>query len=532
MRIEKPYLSWDRIDKYYDMKSPTIHTLPNNLMRNTIGHAATPMTDFFPLSREGVLALGVGKVEAWDDTPWIREYELSRIPKYGEQGLLPPLNDPARWQSLMKYMGPFRPCNPSGKAYRYLKHRLQTANLVPWSFEQVLAYQVAKGKLSSAGGPPLNMKRSKGADWYIDIAREGVLQNDATVVANRYARKKLRTIFMASMSTNERELRWIYPVMEWMKSEFTWFEAWKGQDYVEQAVTPWNSRGRTFISADYSAMDTTCGPDQFHMMYDLVKWAFPRRYWAEFKADVLHAVNVPKIVGAGFIPGNTIQGHGKEYRLLVLHGTSANPAGDAWNQFLECWLSALIWVDMMLESYVDDFQLLGDDSVGYSSEEYAPGVIEAALSKKAAACGMVMNPEKQEVSTHQFHYLQRYYEIDETMRDGVWRGSYPFILALNSAKNPERDNISRYDNARERRTIAWISIAENCKWNPHFHEIVDLFVEGDPNRLGLGTDLWYNDALFQEMRARGQLPASAVNSLPTRLMDSMVVKYLMEKVIE
>lgn len=529
MRIDKPYLQWEPVSKYYDMGSPTVHTVPNNLMRNAVGHPATPASDFFPtLGRDGVLAIGVGKLEQWDDIPCLREYERTRIPKYGPQGALPPLDDPVRMASLRAYFGPFHKCEMPGHIYRKMKALFASANLRPWSFEQVLAYQIAKGKLSSAGGVPYNMKRTKGKDLYIQLAEKGVYEPDATVVANRNIRQKLRSIFMASMQTNERELRWIYPLMEWMKAQLPYFEAWKGQDYVEQAVTPWNSRGRTFISADYSAMDTTCGPDQFHMMYDLIKWAFPRSLWSELKADVMHAINVPKIVGVGFMPGYS-NSRSKEYRLLVLHGTSANPSGDAWNQFLETVLSLSIWLEIQYDGWVETFQLIGDDSCAYSTQAWEPGLVAQQMSEIAKSRGMVMNPEKQEVSSHQFHYLQRYYELQETWNAGVWRGAYPLILGLNSAKNPERDNISASSRASEKRSIARIAIAENMKWHPHFHEIVDLFVEGDPGRLGLGTGLWEDEELLQEMRAHGQLQTGVAMRLPTKLSEFAVVKYLRER---
>jgi len=129
-------------------------------------------------------------------------------------------------------------------------------------------------------------------------------------------------------------------------------------------------------------------------------------------------------------------------------------------------------------------QLLGDDAI-ISFVNLQEDEVAQVIERAASLFELDANAEKQDVSNNTAHYLQRFFDIDIFIQGTkIVAGSYPTVLALNTAMNPERFHDARkWDEKME--ILRWIMILENCKHHPLFHEIVDFFIKGDKYQLGI-----------------------------------------------
>jgi hypothetical protein len=133
-------------------------------------------------------------------------------------------------------------------------------------------------------------------------------------------------------------------------------------------------------------------------------------------------------------------------------------------------------------------QLLGDDgAISFNGSDLEDSEIAQVINVVSKEFGLIANPDKQRIDVNTLTYLQRFFDKDITVKRGdalYVAGSYPCVLALNTAMNPERFHDSEKW-SKEMEILRGIMILENCNGSPYFHEMIKLLVSGC--KYGLGT---------------------------------------------
>jgi hypothetical protein len=121
---------------------------------------------------------------------------------------------------------------------------------------------------------------------------------------------------------------------------------------------------------------------------------------------------------------------------------------------------------------------LGDDGI-----LTYPGITVDAVVKAYSQHGQECNTEKQYASTQDCVYLRRWHHKD--YRDhGVCVGVYSTCRALGRLRYLERFMDPEYWTP-ELVALRQLSIVENCKWHPLFHEFIGFCMKRDKYRLGI-----------------------------------------------
>jgi hypothetical protein len=449
------------------------------------GREACPESDFYGnlgLGRAGVLETTLAHVRKWSDIPELREYELSRTAKYGGQGFIYPLASDLQIENILDYYRYCnRPCKVTPNAMKAWFKAMEGPLLVPYTPEQVIQRQLEKTGLTSNCGlmHTTAFRRRKdvielGIAESLDIRSASDVTKYVSVVGGRSTKQKERLIFMQPMPINIAELQYVYALMDAMLLRVPWVAAWKGQPSVEEAVNKYMWKdAATYVSTDYTKMDTRVGMDQHRVYLSAVLPLFEPKYRERYRQIVLAKPRVPVVVGVTKTPG-VAQGAKKSYHLVTLNGLHGKTSGEGDTNCEETVLSCLN--HLMQDEFgltTIGFQVNGDDGAhSYDSPKVDPAEV---FSKTSAMMGFDANPSKQLVSDHELRYLQRVYSEETQTSDGVL-GSYPMVLMVNSLKNPER----YADLSRPQRAIRALEIAENCFHHPKAPEIFHYVVEGYP----------------------------------------------------
>jgi hypothetical protein len=503
----------------------------NLLMGIREGKLPTPRSPLFKgLSLEQVLdswlkaLLDVPKV-----TRRLYDYEVSRLAKCGAQGGFPPLVE--RLESLMDYWTKGQIELPKPAYYEELvedtRQRLfkGVSGLRPQSYENVIRSSAEKDSLNSNSGCPSYGKRSDPGiqQRAIADAKSGRWETYPAILGSRAQRLSDRFIFMFAMSCNLVELSFVNVILDVIKSnEVLSFAVWKGFIAVVDSLDKQRVRDRVqYLSLDYTKMDKHFNGLCTQFVIDVLKPVFQSEYRDLLEKSLRHINTVDVLVE----PTKLYTG---------FHGM---PSGSGWTNLAESILSFGIILQTTKELGIelsDDAiaQVLGDDGFLGLSTDYN----EAAdvFSKVAAQFGMIANSEKQGDSTENFNYLQRFFDreisYDYKGRD-VMAGSYPGVLALNAAMNPERT----HDPLRwgpEMETLRWIMILENCNEHPAFHQLIELFIKGDKYKLGLLIPGFLKRGIvnsYKEAKAiKGFVPSYNQEKIDRGIQDYDVVKYLRE----
>lgn len=193
---------------------------------------------------------------------------------------------------------------------------------------------------------------------------------------------------------------------------------------------------------------------------------------------------------------------------------------------------------MQFESALDNGKQLNPHSMAYGDDGILsyPGITVDQVVQAYTKHGQEMNASKQYASKHDCVVLRRWHGTNYRV-NGTMVGVYSTFRALGRLLAQERFyDPDKWSSAMV--TLRALSIIENCKWSPVFHEFIDFVISGDKYKLGLAipgffdsleslateaiesfTDfLGYTKSLQQETRNS----AKGIN-------DWEVVKYLKSK---
>jgi hypothetical protein len=142
---------------------------------------------------------------------------------------------------------------------------------------------------------------------------------------------------------------------------------------------------------------------------------------------------------------------------------------------------------MQFEAALDHGQELNPHSMAYGDDGILsyPGITAEDVIQTYTKHGQEMNVTKQYVSKHDCVVLRRWHG-DNYRVNGTMVGVYSTFRALGRLLAQERYYDPDKWNAKLV-TLRALSILENCKWNPAFHEFIDFVMSGD--KYGLGTKI-------------------------------------------
>lgn len=454
------------------------------------------------------------------------EYEKSRITKVGPQGGYPPFDD--RKRSFEDYYTLPGSINYNSSQLDDLATRVRDhlfggkRDLRPWSYDRILKKGQIGGTLNTNSGCPDYGRRSISAIQARAIrdAVSGKWRDYPAILGSRGQRNSDRFIFMFPFSTNLIEQSFVNPVLDLIRSRSVpSFSAWEGFDIVTSTLTEQGfSSSKTKCSTDYTKMDKYFGPDHFDFVYRVLSPVFQESVRGQLLETLTHCSSIPILVSID----------------KLYTGSHGMPSGSGWTNLAESIVSLAIM--FTVEDHYGETaikQVLGDDGlmIWNSTKTDFPDV----FSEYSHKFGLVSSPDKQRVDEKTAIYLQRFFDVRiRTQLNGinVVAGSYPGVLALNSAMNPERfHDPVKWSSSME--SLRWIMILENCKQSPVFHNLIDYFVKGDKFKLGLDLPGFLKRGLPQAYgiakTLKDFIPSYTKSSENLGILDFSVVKYLRSK---
>jgi len=419
----------------------------------------SPLYDSRP--REEIIDLcerAVG-VTDFEELTEIDEEEKAKI---GPWSIMLPYAE--RKEDLMKYWHQEFSADPRilAKAVETVSHLIPPGTLKPASFEE--AYDLMP-KDTSLGLPWLTRDR-RYAESYFNRAKS-LTEPDEIYPCVLYWRgqsaglektPKQRVVWGFDHAETVLGATILYPVLSYLK-RFNGFSAWLGDVYVDVAITRILERaqGRRIISADYSGFDSS-----LHRIL-LNQVDFVLQTWFQdpgpARIELLGSISdtVP-IVVPGAVLGGRFGGVPSGSVLTNLRDTIAN-------------LIAGHYVAYHEGCYLEDFEVLGDDSVFLFSDDLDP----EKFSEVVKDLGLRSSPEKQFVSRDAAHFLQRWHSL-KYKKVGLCRGVRSPFRALSGMLGYER---FRADWSKYLDTARWIMQVENTKNDPRFLAFVRFLRDGD-----------------------------------------------------
>lgn len=326
---------------------------------------------------------------------------------------------------------------------------------------------------------------------------------------------KQRVVMMASFLLNLHEGQFYQPFIEaCQKSKL--IPGWVSMDLVDQEITAlFDTKGNSdvVICTDFSKFDQHWNQHLKSATYEVFDYLFDGAYPKDF---YYARFNTPVVCSEGLsYEGTTGMQSG-------LNGT--NPDENVGHKTLQ------------FEAAINNKATLNPHSMAYGDDGILtyPGISVEQVIQAYTSHGLEMNASKQYVSTHDCVFLRRWHGKDYRV-NGTMVGVYSTFRALGRLLAQERYYDPDVWNERMV-VLRALSIIENCKWHPFFHEFIDFVIKGDKLKLGLAVP-----GFFDELPKLAQEAIEAFPDLlgytktmqerdPARgIMQWEVVKYLMTK---
>jgi hypothetical protein len=288
---------------------------------------------------------------------------------------------------------------------------------------------------------------------------------------------KQRVVWMMPFLLNIRELQFYQPAVEAVQ-KYGLIPAYVSMDAVDQEVTSlFDTKGKDdlVICTDFSKFDQHFNMDMQNAAQTILKALGSKNdelisYWMSDIYPIKY--NIPLICSEGLM----YTGH---------HGMGSGSGG---TNFDEC----MAHKALQFEAALSKGQQLNSHSMAYGDDGILtyPGITVEDVIQTYTKHGQEMNATKQYVSKHDCVVLRRWHG-DNYRVNGIMVGVYSTFRALGRLLGQERF----YDPDKwgpEMVTLRALSILENCKWSPVFHEFIDFVISGDKYRLGLNIPHFFD----------------------------------------
>lgn len=528
------------LEKYFELPNPGLRAY---FKHTVFGNSEDYRPPFWSgYSRDEVLAMWQKRLDALNvsrNFPDLYQYELDMKSKVGPMSIQAPLED--RIESIEAYFADV--CVKSepidGKAIDQsiaFFHRAGGIRL------RSLANTVAKMRLSTNSGNPWFTKRKLvveqvlrshvflSSDWMVSVdatrSSPAKLYHLAAVLGWRGQEGgispedvKQRAIWMMSMALNAHELRFYQPAIEAMQKNCL-IPAYVSMDAVDREVTmlfDTKKPNDDVICTDFSRFDQHFNRDMQNAAWDIEEALLSDLEDREDHGAIFNAkFEIPLICSED----------------LMYSGPHGMGSGSGGTNFDEC----MAHKALQFEAANNARSPLNPHSMAYGDDGIIsyPGCNVEDVIGTYQRHGQEMNPTKQYVSKHDCVVLRRWHGVDYRV-NGTMVGVYSTFRALGRLLAQER----YYDPtvwSKELVTLRALSILENCKWSPYFHEFIDFVQTGDKFKLGLDLPGFFENLQRTAQRANEQLDdflgytKSMQDTNPAAgIMQWEVVKYLLSK---
>nr|AVD97092.1 RNA-dependent RNA polymerase [Picobirnavirus sp.] len=497
MMIKKP-----SFEQYFELPNPGLWAY---LKHNVTGNSEDYRPPFWKgESREVILAQWQNKIDALGIEkryPGLYQFEMDMKSKVGPMSIQLPLED--RIDSIKDYFTQIK-TDSEPISHEAIAQTIRFFSRGGGIRLRSLERTIDNMRLSTNSGNPWFTKRRRvkdeilqsnidqiGSDWTIRTpsgtfnlaavlgwrGQEGGISNDDV---------KQRVVWMMSAGLNLHELRFYQPAIVAMQRNRL-IPAYVSMDAVDDEVTAlFHTKGTddAVICTDFTKFDQHFNRDmqnaaneiEDHLMTQTDKLARSERerlFWPKFEIPIICSENM-MIVGP--------------------HGMGSGSGG---TNFDEC----MSHKSLQFEAALDAGQRLNPHSMAYGDDGILsyPNIRVEDVIRTYERHGQEMNVTKQYVSTHECVVLRRWHSTQYVI-DGRMVGVYSTFRALGRLLAQERYYDPEKWNGRMV-TLRALSILENCKWSPYFHEFIEFVKTGDRYRLGLDLPGFFDNLQSEAEKA-------------------------------
>lgn len=306
---------------------------------------------------------------------------------------------------------------------------------------------------------------------------------------------KQRVVWMFPFSVNLQELQVYQPLIEACQSTGL-VAPWISNDLVDQRITKlFDTKGKNdpLICTDFSKFDQHFNQDMAGCAKSIlqnilnadpisdywlkniffIKYAIPLAWSVKGDRDVTYFQGIH---GMGSGSGGTNADETLAHRALQHEVAHRN--GQRLNLCSMC---------------------LGDDGI-----LTYPGITVEQVVESYESHGQECNKDKQYVSTQDCVFLRRWHHIDYRP-NGTCAGVYSTMRAIGRLRYLERYMDPSFWGP-EMVALRQLSIIENCKWHPLFHEFIEFCMKRDKFRLGLDLPGFMDNITKLAIEATDHMP--------------------------
>lgn len=392
------------------------------------------------------------------------DFDMEKLKRLGPQGEVPPLHSPQAEEVLEPL---FEPLDTDDEMY-LSKYFSETQKFAKWlfqgkfqrcrpkSFTKVIEDMDERDTLYSNSGFPRFTTRDKVTQEEIQDAKSGKAFEYPAILLFRDYRAKLRPVWMYPMSMNLLEYQFTQVIQDAIRTSSNptvrdWVSPWEGFEQVKKTITKQYKSSR-IIGGDTTKMDAHMRRGQNRLVFEIVKWLFPEKYWDQLYRVLMQVNSIDLITS-------------NNERLTGYHGLAS---GSGWTQLLETILVLFIaWLKGL------EGQGIGDDFILLS--EMSADELVALL----AEFGLPANPDKQTVEDLWVTFLQRLiHKFFFSREDNKVLGAYySTIWALITMCQPERYWNPKFYNSNMFCSRIYM-ILENTIDDPCFEEFAKFVIKG------------------------------------------------------
>nr|QXV86705.1 MAG: RNA-dependent RNA-polymerase [Picobirnavirus sp.] len=403
-------------------------------------------------------------------------FDISSEEKWGPQGGIAPIKELMNDVVLPTFQGDtegftsFRGFQASDwkTAKRYVKAQLTgqdgASGLRPASYPRVIDDMRARDTLESNSGWPMFTRRNKPEvrARAIADAENGSWSTQPAIALFRNYRQKTRMVWMFPMAANLVEGSFTQPLQSRIiNSGDTFYSPWVGFEAVRKLITEMYANGKVIAASDFSSTDAHFQYEATRQVFDVIKYCFQKKYCTTLEQSLKYMNFINLVISRSeWIVGG--------------HGVSS---GSNWTNFIETVFDEIFGHYVSQQTKYHPFYAIGDDMAWWCSEaDYDEG-FNQQLEKLGKTIGQVIKAEKTTNDRDKVKSLQRLFQRGYKRPDGLIRGVYPTIRALNSLIYPERFHNPK-DWSSDMFCARVYMILENCVDHPLFEEFVKFVVKG------------------------------------------------------
>nr|AVX53293.1 RNA-dependent RNA polymerase [Marmot picobirnavirus] len=338
--------------------------------------------------------------------------------------------------------------------------------LRPASYSTVVDDMRARDTLESNSGWPDFKRRNfpEVKQRAVTDALDGMWETYPAIALFRNYRQKTRLVWMFPMSTNIVEGSFYQPLQSSLvNSKPVFYAPWVGFDAVRVVISDAYKKGLYVYASDFSATDAHFVPRASFEVFDVLKRCFASGSSVTgLRRSLSRMHKIPLIVG----PDQMVSGD---------HGVAS---GSEWTNFIESIFDEIFGVYVSIKlGDVKGLYAIGDDMT-WVSQQFSED-FKTSLEKLGREVGQDVQAKKTVADRDKVKTLQRLFIRGYSRpSDGLLRGVYPTIRALNSLVFPERMHKKR-DWSEDMFCARCFMILENCVDHPLFEDFVQFVLRGN-----------------------------------------------------